>query len=114
MDQEEHPDDGQDGQVLVGPRDPGLCAGVLEHRDGQGRVSLHLGRIMGWRGGARENMNVGWMVIEMYYSLLGRTVLSLCCTLRHKYIGYNGSEVSHCCAMRCSMFGRHMLGYTQN
>ena len=58
VDQEEHPDDGQDGQVLVGPRDPGLCAGVLEHRDGQGRVS---GFKVGWRwrGGGMVSVQKG-------------------------------------------------------
>jgi hypothetical protein len=31
--QEEHPDDGKNGKVQLGPRDPGLRSGVLEHRE---------------------------------------------------------------------------------
>ena len=42
MDQEEYSHDGEDGQVQLGPRDPGLRAGVLEHREHQGRVNVYV------------------------------------------------------------------------
>ena len=43
MDQEEYSYDGEDGQVQLGPRDPGLRAGVLEHREHQGPLKVNVG-----------------------------------------------------------------------